>query len=125
MNPYPDVEEALALLLDDLTPGEVVTQAREIPDRVPLIRCTRIGGPDDRFTDRARVEVLAYAGTRAEARTLSEQARQILLAYPHATDSGVIDYVETEVGPHDSESRDTGRMRRWRAVYRVSVRRRN
>ncbi|GAA1457014.1 hypothetical protein NE857_09160 [Nocardiopsis exhalans] len=122
---WPDAEETVAWVLARLTPGrDVVSVMNGLPADLPLIRVTRIGGSDDLVTDTARVEVVVYAATRAEAHALAERARSLLLPGRHQTPHGGIDHVFTEVGPHERPTAEPRRVRRWGAVYRVSARRR-
>ncbi len=121
---WPDAEETVAWVLAPLTPGrEVVSVVHGLPIDLPLIRVTRVGGSDDGVTDTARVEVVVYSSTRAEALGLAERARARLLPGRHRTLHGGIDQVVTEVGPHEQPTADPRRVRRWAALYRVSARR--
>lgn len=137
MSEWPDPEDTTAHVLADLTPHHAVVSTllgvhgpqgedwQHLPqEAMPLIRSTVIGGLDDRVTDIPRVEVVVYAPTRAQARALAEAARARLMRGPHWTPHGVIDRVETEMRPYEQQAADPTRIRRWRAVYRVSARHR-
>lgn len=64
-------------LLADVGTVDTVT-----PERFtgPMVRVLRVGGSDDRISDFPRVEVRCFAATRNEAREMSEQCRQLILA---------------------------------------------
>lgn len=120
---YADAELATMDLLEQLHPA-VGWTGEDLPERVPCFRVRRVGGDDDGITDRARISVTAFAPTNAQARTMGEQARQLLLSGPHTTASGVIDKATTEVGPQPAITRDPDRVRARDAIYRVRLRRR-
>lgn len=75
--PYPDIERVLCDLLADLGSCGTRTPA-DLQDQLEFIRVRRVGGSDDQVTDRARVDVEVFAGTRAAGETLTEQIRQRL-----------------------------------------------
>lgn len=120
---WPDVHDVLPLLFADL--GATVVGPRlppDLQDRLPLIRVRGIGGADDRITDRNRVDVEAYAGDYPTSRDLAEAARQRLLAFPHITSAGNVDWVETESRPAEIPHDDQA-VRLVAATYRISFRR--
>lgn len=121
---FPDVEDLLVLVLDGLSPGRdvVTTLPPNLQDQLPLQRVRRIGGGGDQVTDVARVDVEAFASTRAAALQLARQQHQVLLSVPSATSRGLIDRVVPEVGPHELPYADPG-VRLMQATYRISVRR--
>lgn len=133
---WPDPEDTVGHALNGLTEHEVVSTLagvhsptgedwRNLPaEAMPIIRTTVLGGVDNQVTDIPRVEVVVYAATRREARRLAEQARTRLAPGRLWTPFGVIDQVETEMRPYEQQSADPTRVRRWRAVYRVSSRHR-
>ncbi|GGM75513.1 hypothetical protein GCM10012275_52760 [Longimycelium tulufanense] len=117
---WPDVEAALIALLDPIATTYETTPAQLT---LPLIHVQAAAGIDDYITDQPRVEVTVYASTRAQARTLAEQARQTILAAPGTAPGGVlIDSAVTEVSPTRIPYDDPD-VRRFRAVYRLGVRR--
>lgn len=90
---------------------------------LPFTRVGRVAGTDDRFTDRAIVDVEVFAATRQAAYDLSEAIRTWVLSAPHRVDTvGVIDRGFTEVAPR-SLPWDNDNVRRRGATYRISVRR--
>ena len=124
---WPDVHDVLFHLFDDLVAdaeSQVVGPMlpADLQDRLPLLRVRGIGGSDDRITDRTRVDVEAYAADYPTARDLAEAARQRLLAYPHMTEAGHIDRVETESRPAEIPHDDQA-VRLVAATYRISFRR--
>lgn len=123
---FPSAERAVGDLLASLARTGNRTPAD--PDGtgawMPFIRVMRVGGADDRITDRARLTVDCFAATGSAADTLAEQARQMLLASPgSSTDHGTVDYVTTESGPHLVPSTLEGSAAMSSAIYRVSFRR--
>jgi hypothetical protein len=124
---WPDVHDVLHLLFASLVADadmQVVGPRlpADLQDRLPLIRVRAIGGSDDRITDRTRVDVEVYAADYLTARGLAEAARQRLLAYPHMTEAGNVDRVETESRPAEIPHDDQA-VRLVAATYRISLRR--
>lgn len=136
MADWPDPEDCFAHILNGLVDHEVVTTLagvsgpagedwRNLPEQVmPIIRATLLGGSDDQVTDRPRMEVVVYALDPDTAFQIAGQARQVLLRGRHRTPAGVVDRVETELRPYEQPTADPNRIRRVRAVYRPSSRRR-
>ena len=125
--PFVDVHAALTEVLTDLVPaGHVVTwtgtDLQTVIASGPLIKVSRLGGGDDRFTATPRVDIDVFATTESTGAPLAELVRQRLLSWPHATAVGVIDRVTTEVSPHEVPYDDQG-VRLFTATYRVSTRR--
>jgi hypothetical protein len=122
--PWPDEELLLCEVLDRLTVAEAVTDLPgDLQEVLPLQRVRRIGGAGpDSVTDVARVDVEAYGATREQARALAKAQQQVLLGRPPATAAGLIDRVETEVGPRRLPYTDPAIVL-YQATYRVSVRR--
>jgi hypothetical protein len=121
---YQDAEAVFHEALGDLAP--VVTRTgTDLASNLPQIRATRIGGADaDRITDVARMAVVVYAATIAEAKTLAEEIRQRVIAGRIKTESGgVIDRGRTETGPAEIGTDDPDQVRAMSAIYRVSLRR--
>lgn len=118
---WPDPEALLAAVLADL--GTVVTRT-STPLVPPVIRVRRIGGSDDWTTDTARCDVTVFAATIAAAKTLAGQVRQRLIIRPLPSSAGVIDRVDTEVGPHELGTDDPAQVRAMNATYRMTARRR-
>lgn len=129
---WPDVVDVLFELFaditvevdgDDYTPETVGPRLpADLQDNLPLIRTRPIGGNDDRFTDRARVDVEAYHTDDRVSVAIAEACRQRLLAYPHMTDAGNIDWVDTESRPTEIPHDDQA-VRLVAATYRISFRR--
>ncbi|PRX95572.1 hypothetical protein [Allonocardiopsis opalescens] len=120
--PYTDAEDAVMDALGDIAPA-VAWTGTDTAEDLPVFRVRRIGGPDDRVTDAARVAVAALAATTAQAKALAEAARQRLTSGPLRTPSGVIDRAATEVGPQAAPTADPDRVRAREAIYRVYLRR--
>jgi hypothetical protein len=121
--PFVDAELAVMDVLEAIAPA-VAWTGTDLADALPQIQVRRVGGDDDGTTDRARVVVSVFAGRAAQARELAEAARQRLVSHAHATPSGVIDKVRTEVGPQPVPTSDPAAVRRRDAIYRVFLRRR-
>lgn len=130
--PFPDVEQALMDLLQDLVvePDDVGViipvdlQARVLGDPTRhVIRVRVIGGNDSRFIDFSRVDIETFGPDRATTLPLAETIRQRLISKPRATAFGVIDRAETEVRPQEIPYEDSD-IRRISATYRLSMRRR-
>ena len=136
MAEWPDPEDCLAHILSELTDHEVVTTLagvsgpagedwRNLPEQVmPIIRATLLGGSGDQVTDWPRVEVVVYSTDPDEAYRIAGQARQLLLRGRQRTPAGVVDRAETEMRPYGQPTADPNRIRRVRAVYRISARQR-
>lgn len=96
-------------LLTDL-PANLEKLIRE--DDTNVVQVTRIGGSSTFRLDYARVDVDAYAGTRADAANLAGQVRTLLPTMRNQELSGaVVVAVREEVGPS------------WRPDYNTQVRR--
>lgn len=108
-------------LLAPVAPTVTATPADLQP---PIIRVQRVGGSDDRITDRPRMEIACYGIHRAQAWQLAEHCRTVILASPRTTVDGVlIDTARTDNPPTQvpyATSKDT---RRVLAYYRLSWRR--
>lgn len=136
MADWPDPEDCFAHILAPLTDHEVVTTLAGVsgpagedwrnlpPESMPILRATLLGGSDDQVTDWPRMEVVVYALDPDTAYRIAGQARQLLLRGRHWTPHGVVDRVETELRPYEQQTADPNRIRRVRAVYRPSSRRR-
>jgi hypothetical protein len=74
---YPDIERVVCDLLADLGGTGTRTPA-DLQAVTPFLRVRRVGGVDDRVTDRARVDVEVFATTREAGEDLAEQVRQRL-----------------------------------------------
>lgn len=119
--PFVDIETALEQTLADLgTTGKVTPP--NLASEVPFIRVSRIGGPDTRFIDTARVDVDCFGLTRNDAYNLAEACRQRLLNVPHVVAAGRIDSVITDSGPREIPWGDPT-VRHFTASYSVSSRR--
>jgi hypothetical protein len=122
-----DVE---ALLCDFIgtVPG-VKTTATKTPaapsgftdDNTPFVQVRRIGGTDDRITDRARVDVDVYA-TEEQAHDISELIRQALRRLAGTVYNGQkVDRITTEVAPCYFDFVNTA-LQRYIATYVVETR---
>ena len=120
LNPFPDVEDAVMTLIEDLGNVGEVTDA-ELVDNLPFNRVGRIGGADDQITDRPRITIDTFALTRAQARQIAETIRQRLTSGPLLVGSVVLDKTITLTGPQDIPWSPA--VRRYSASYQVSVRR--
>lgn len=118
---FPDLEQAVCDLLEDLGETGIVTPA-DLQDRLPFHRVQRFGGADDVITDTAALSVDTFAADAATGRERAEQVRQRLLSGPHATAHGVIDLAETTSAPVEVPW-DGAPVRRWTATYRLQARR--
>lgn len=118
---FPDIEKCVIQTVTDLSTGGTVTPPN-LNTSLPFVRVNRIGGPDDRFIDTARVDVECFAATRDAAYTLAEQVRQRLLNVPHVVAAGRIDSVITDSGPKEIPWGDPS-VRRFTASYSVTARR--
>lgn len=125
---WPAAAQIVAAVLDDL--GEVVGETKVdllslLQDDGRVIRVRRVGGADDRVTDVARIDVRVYAVDLSDAKDTAETARQRLISKPWATQHGVLDRAETEVGPQEVPGPDPENYRIVNTTFRVSVRRRS
>jgi hypothetical protein len=124
---WPDVHDVLPVVFGDLVddPDTQIVGPRlpaDLQERMPLIRVRGIGGADDRITDRPRVDVETYAADYPTSRDLAEACRQRLLAYPHITTAGNVDWAVTESKPTEIPHDDQA-VRLVAATYRISFRR--
>ncbi|MYR37047.1 hypothetical protein GTX14_09865 [Streptomyces sp. SID4944] len=126
---WADVELLVMTGLRPLLPGVRVVD--ELPDkletRVPLVQVLVVGGADDRVTDTATVDVVAFAATRAAVWALAEQTRvamHTLAATHQPAQKAVIDDVTTAqrptVVPYGNPA-----VRRAIATYALSARTRS
>lgn len=112
-------------LLDQVAPADTVT-----PEKItsPVIRVLRVGGSDNGITDMPRVEVSCYAATRNQAREMSEQCRQIILANKGRSvsmpdgSSVLLDNARTDTPPQQVPY-DNPDLTRAQAYYRFALRR--
>ena len=122
---YPDAEQVIRGVLAPL--GVTLVTATPVTMVPPLIALTRVGGDDDGLTDHAHVEVAVFAVDRPGAWSLSERARQLVLAAPHTEvplDTGIacIDYTIGMAAPQLVPYPDQD-LRLVVAVYQLSMRR--
>lgn len=124
---FPDVEKVLRVVLGDL--ADVATNVPPDPDGtlawLPLLRVRCNGGGDNRTTDVSRVDVDAFAASKAAASDLAEAARQRLLnrGRAHVGDVWVLDGIRTDSKPHEVPYVDNPPPYRYTAAYSVSARR--
>jgi hypothetical protein len=88
---------------------------------LPFLRLDRYGGPWDPVTDFASLDLDAFAATRQQARTLLNDALE-LLVNSHRSGDTVIDSVTVTVGPARRPWINTN-IRRWSASLTVTARR--
>lgn len=123
---FPDVERVLMDLFADLATAASATVVTVVPanlqQALPVIRVRRLGGADDRWTDRPRVDVEVYGTTRAVAMPLAKTLQARLLSWPRATAHGVLDRADTEVGPQEIPYADQD-VHLVTATYRLALRR--
>ncbi|MFI7608785.1 hypothetical protein ACIBTV_27245 [Micromonospora sp. NPDC049366] len=124
---FPDVQRALAALLEPLAGGAGHTGAQtpeNLQQVLPFIRVYRRGGSSDRFNDYASVEVDVFAATYggdSGAEALSERVRQFLTGQPHAIGPVVLDRITCTSAP--AERPWAPDVRRIGATYQVVSRR--
>lgn len=119
---FPDVELALVSLLADLARTGTQTPAN-VEDVLPFLRVACYGGSDDRITDMSRVDVDAFAATKAAASMLAEVVRQRLTGRPHLAGGAVLDRVRTGTKPHYVSYVDNPPPWRYTAAYSITARR--
>lgn len=123
---FPDVEETLAILLEDLVGGEQHTGSEtpsDLDKRVPFIRVIRPpGGFDDGVSDFATVTIDVFHSTyRLGAKPLAERVRQFLTTGRHRLGPAVIDRITCTSGP--GEMPWAPGIRRVGATYQTVARR--
>lgn len=120
--PFSDVERMLVDVLADFG-GTGTVLPTDLPSKLPFVRPRRIGGTDDGVTDRARVVIDVFAGTRAQAWDVARRLQQRMISGPRRVPGvGIIDRATTNVGPQDAPYEDQ-RVRLVTAIYDVSSRR--
>ena len=120
---FPDLEVAIIDLIEDLSNGNAGTETpASLETTLPFLRVLRSGGPDNRFTDSARITIDAFDSTRPLAHALAESVRQRLLSFPHVINGAVIDTVATNSGPTEIPWGDPV-VRRFVSSYVVTARR--
>lgn len=77
--PFPDIEALLVTALAEFGETGTVTPD-DLQSRLPFLRIRRLPGTGNLITDAPRVEILAFADTRAEAWSIAEGVRQRLLS---------------------------------------------
>lgn len=95
---FPDVEDALVEILDDLAPWVGTMTDEEIDP--PLIVVGRTGGGAVGPFDTARVTVECLAPSRAESKALTKAVREKLSgARGVLTEAGFIDSIDEDLSP--------------------------
>lgn len=132
MSPFRDIEKAIianlpalltlpagcsGIVAKDSTEGASTNVAA---GKAQLV-VNRVGGGDDLITDYPRMSLEFYAGTRAIAYALCEDARQILLVRPRLG-TVIIDRVLASVGPRRLPWDNPG-VQRFELEARISLRR--
>lgn len=94
--PYPEFDDVMKALLDDLAP--VVTfESDEIEP--PFIYVTRVGGRTDDTTDNPVIDVEYVAATRAESKSLKTAGQERIRAAGNTAPGGyLIDTAEETTG---------------------------
>lgn len=119
--PWPDAELVVLDLLETTGVSPVTATDEELAP--PVIQVMRLGGSDDGITDRPRIEVDCFGGTRAQAWQLAEQCRQLILAAGGTAVNGtLIDRSATET-PVQQVPYGNPDVRRVQAIYRLDLRR--
>lgn len=124
---FPDVEVVMVAVLGDI--ARVGTRLPADPDGtlswLPFLRVSCYGGSDNLFSDLSRVDVDAFAATKAEAATLAERVRQRLLngGKPHVNAGWVLDSARTDTKPHEVPYVDNPPPYRYTAAYSTTARR--
>ncbi|MFC4373374.1 hypothetical protein ACFO5K_04620 [Nocardia halotolerans] len=96
MIPYPDFDDVMKALLDDIAP--VVTFESDEIDP-PYIYVTRVGGREDGVADNPVIDVEYVASTRAESKTLKTAGQERILAAGNTAPGGfLIDVAEEATG---------------------------
>lgn len=123
---FPDVEDALVVLLEPLAGGPAHTGTEtptNLQDVLPFIRAVRRpGGFSDHVNDFATVDLDVFHSTyRTGAKPLAERVRQFLTSQKHSIGGVVIDRIECPSGP--GELPWAPGIRRMGATYTVVSRR--
>ena len=123
---WPDVEEIVVAYLESVLTG--VEVASSTPDRLEgksFVKVTVQTGTDDGITDRAMVDVQAFAPSRAGAQALAEDCRNALhdLAARAVSDDGtsLVDRVQTSLRPAWVDYKNP-RVHRFVASYWLTTR---
>lgn len=94
--PYPEFDEVMKALLDDLAPV-VTSESDEIPP--PYIYVTRVGGREDGVFDNPVIDVEYVAETRAESKSLKTACQERIRAAGNTAPGGfLIDVAEEQTG---------------------------
>lgn len=120
---FADVEQLVVLLLADALDCRVSTELpAHIETVLPVVRVSRTGGPDDKITDSARIDVETFHSDRGRSWDLAQQAREAMHAAAHTVVGGrLIDTVDTETAPMWIDYANDS-VRRYTATYRVTSR---
>jgi hypothetical protein len=123
----PRFPNAEAVLRDLLTPIARTVTVLDPSFTRPVIVVRRVGGTDDRITDRPRMQVSVFADTREQAWDLAEQARERILGYSGKRVGGlaplgvVLDKATTDTGPQQIRERDPD-QKQVTQFYRLAFR---
>ena len=123
--PFVDAERAVVQLLTETAAGNIDVDVPEnLQNVLPFVRVSRIGGQGDRWSDSPRIDVFVYCarGSRSSGLTLAQQCQALLLSFPHVTDAGVVDSVETDVPPNEVPWQNS-EILLFTSSYKVTVRR--
>jgi hypothetical protein len=117
---YPDAEDIGLALFASAGSTVLATPVLIVP---PLIVVRRVGGGDDGLTDRPRLQVQTFGASRATARDLAEECRQLVTAAAATAVAGaLIDRTGTESSPVYLDYGDPA-VHRYLAIYRLEYRR--
>jgi hypothetical protein len=122
---FPDIEDALVVLLEPLAGGEDHTGTEtpaNLQDVLPFIRVVRTGGFSDQVNDYATVDIDTFDATyRTGVKPLAERVRQFLTGQTHRVGGVVLDRITCPNAP--AELPWAPGMRRMGATYTVVSRR--
>ncbi|MGC9544024.1 tail completion protein gp17 [Streptomyces sp. UG1] len=122
--PFPNIEALLVAALAEFgTCGQTFPPAKELAASLPFIRVRRLGGGDDRRTDRPRVDVEVAAKTYSQAMDIALKVQQRLISgWLFVPGVGLMDRALTELGPNEVTDADP-HTRHIVATYECHTRR--
>lgn len=128
LRPHENIADVVLNLLDEGFPeiADSGTRLDDVATNLPFVLASVVGGTGDRFARTSTVDIEIFAGTYAEAVSLSERISAYLLGYPRDVGVGsrkiVIDLV-IETRPPVELPWDDSSIRRLASTYQISVRR--
>lgn len=121
----PDLEEAVALLIEQDFGNFVYVGTYFNVKQLPWVRVSDLGGREDRFGGSHAVDLDVLASTYDEAKSLCATLVAYLLGYPRSVEVGgrkvVLDRVEAQ-GPRELPWDDSS-IRRFTSTVQISFRR--